>query len=112
MHELSIAQNIIEIVKENAGRLKAARVTEVAVDIGAVSGVVPEALLFAWEMTVKDTLAEASLLKINIIEPKAVCRKCGKEFEMNANFLCTYCNSSEYKVILGRELKVRSIKVE
>lgn len=112
MHELSLVQNIIEIVIEHAEKIKAKRVVEVSIDVGAVSGVVPEALEFAWELSVKNTIIEKALLKINIIEPKAVCRECKKDFKVGDIFSCPYCNSFDYDIILGKELKVNSINVE
>ena len=113
MHELSIAQNIIEIVAEYAEKMNAHRVTEVLIDVGAVSGVIPETLEFAWDLSVKNTIAEGAILKINFIEPKAVCLDCKKEFKLDDIFtICTYCNSTNYDIVLGKELKVKSIKIE
>jgi hydrogenase nickel incorporation protein HypA/HybF len=113
MHELSIAQNIIEIVAEHAAKVNAGRVTEVVLDVGAVAGVIPETLEFAWEVSVKDTIVEGAILKINFIEAKAICLECKKEFKLDDIFsICEYCNSIRYDIIQGKELKVKSIKIE
>ncbi len=113
MHELSIAQNIIEIVEEHAAKMKARHVTEIVLDIGAVSGVVPENLEFAWEVSAKNTVVEGALLKINFIEAKAVCLECKKEFELDDIYtMCPHCGSFQFEIIQGKELKVKSIKIE
>lgn len=112
MHELSIAQNIVEIITENVASHKASRVLEVTVEIGTASGVIPESLEFVWGMAVKDTVAEGAVLKIIVIEPKAVCNACHQEFGIDGSYVCPHCNSNDYEVILGRELKVKSIIVE
>lgn len=112
MHELSIAQNIVEIVTAQAENRKAGRILEVVVDIGTASGVVPDSLQFVWEMAVKDTLAEGARLKINVIEPKAVCNDCHQDFSIGSSYTCPQCGSSDYEIVLGRELKVVSIIIE
>ena len=113
MHELSVAQNIIEIVKENAEKLQAKTVTEVELDIGTISGVVKENLEFAMEVAVKNTILEGAIIKIHVIQANAKCRNCSKEFEMDDIYsMCPHCQSIEYDIISGRELKVKSIKIE
>jgi hydrogenase nickel incorporation protein HypA/HybF len=113
MHELSVAQNIIEIVVDHAVKNNADRVTEVVLDIGGVSGVIPETLEFAWEIVAKGSPAENAVLKINFIEAVAFCQECKKEFKMNDIFtICEFCGSAYYEIIRGKELKVKSIVVE
>lgn len=113
MHELSVAQNIIEIVEEHAVKMKADHVTEIVLDIGAVSGVIPENLEFAWEVSSKNTIVEGAVLKINFIKAKAVCLECKKEFNLDDIYsMCEYCNSVKYEIIQGKELKVKSIKID
>jgi hydrogenase nickel incorporation protein HypA/HybF len=112
MHELSIAENIISIVTEYAEKEKAGRILEVSVDIGAVSGVIPDALNFAWEFATGGTIAEEAILKIRLIEPRAVCRNCHNEFSLDGNYSCPICNIADFDIIMGKELKVNSIKIE
>jgi hydrogenase nickel incorporation protein HypA/HybF len=112
MHELSIAQNIIEIVTDFAKRNNAERVTEIVLDIGAVSGVIPENLEFAWEISSKGSVGEGSRLTINFIEAKAICLECKKEFKLEDIYsICEHCGSIRYDIINGKELKVKSIKI-
>ncbi|MFA6923426.1 MAG: hydrogenase maturation nickel metallochaperone HypA [Bacteroidales bacterium] len=113
MHELSIAQNIIEIVEENARKLKLKIISEVEIDVGTISGVVPENLEFAMDVSVKDTILENAKIKLNIIKAKAKCLKCSNEFEIEEIYsFCPKCNSFEFEIIQGKELKVKSIKVD
>jgi hydrogenase nickel incorporation protein HypA/HybF len=113
MHELSIAQNIIEIVEENAKDLEGGMISEVELDIGTVSGVIPETLEFALDVAVKDTILEKAKFKINIIKAKAHCNECKKEFELEDIYtLCPHCGSLQFEIISGKELKVKSIKIE
>jgi len=113
MHELSIAISIIEIAEENARREKAIVINEIELDIGTQSGVVLEALDFAMQAAVKGTLLEKAEVKINSIPAKAACTKCQHEFYVDDMFSpCPECGNPFCEIIQGRELKVRSLKVE
>lgn len=78
MHELSIAQGIIEIVEETARAHGICAVRRVHVKIGELAGVDPEALLFAWESATREGIACGSELEIERTPGKAWCTDCGK----------------------------------
>lgn len=59
MHELSIALNLVQIAEEAARKEKAERVRKVYIAVGALSGVVPEALLFEWVQFVREERTKA-----------------------------------------------------
>jgi len=113
MHELSIAQNIIEIVEENARIHKLSSVSEVDIELGTMSGVVPEVLEFSLKIAVKDTLLEKARICFQIIQAVARCNKCLKEFIPEDIYTqCPYCEGVYFDIIRGRELQVKSIKVD
>ena len=113
MHELSIAQNILEIVEENAKINKLTIISEEEIDVGAISGIVPESLEFAMDIIKKDTFLKNAEIKINIIQAKAKCIKCDATFYTEDIYsICLKCGSYELDFIQGKELKVKSIKGE
>lgn len=113
MHELSVAQNIIEIVTEHARKHNATSVSEVELTIGTISGVIPETLEFAMDVCVKNTLLEGAKIKMEIIKAKSRCLSCQQEFDMEDIYMiCPHCGSMRYEIIQGKELKVKSIKIE
>lgn len=113
MHELSIAISIIEIAEENAKREKASVINEIELDIGTQSGVVLDALEFAMQAAVIGTMLEKAAVKINSIPAKAVCMKCKHDFFVDDLFSpCPECAHPFCEITEGRELKVRSLKVE
>src|SRR2546427_12374149 len=81
MHELSIAQSIVEVVEARAAEYNAARVKGVRLKIGEASGVVTDLLTFCFEMlaSLEPTLAGAQLL-IDIVTHRAHCRHCPQKF--------------------------------
>lgn len=113
MHELSIAINIIEIAEENARREGASFISEIELEIGALSGVVLEALEFAMQSAVKGTMLEKAEVKIDKIPAKAKCVECGKIFNTDDLYTpCPECSNPFSDIIQGKELKVKSLKVE
>ncbi|MBI4946915.1 MAG: hydrogenase maturation nickel metallochaperone HypA [Bacteroidetes bacterium] len=113
MHELSIAINIIEIVEEQARGLNAESVLSVELDIGTVAGIIPDTLIFSWEIATKGTIMENSELIINTIPARARCAECNLEFEIEDLLaVCPQCSCMQYDLLQGKELKVKSINIK
>lgn len=113
MHELSITMNIIEIAEENARKANASAIYEIELDIGKQSGIVREALEFAIESAKKGTMLENAKWVINEIPAMAKCTECGVEFEPDDLFTpCPACGNPFSDIFQGKELRVKSLKVE
>ncbi len=113
MHEVSIAEEIKEIVIEKLKEHKAKKIKKIALKIGKLTSVVPDALLFAFEIISKNTPLENAKIDIDIIEIKAKCQNCKKTFSLNdIEYLCPFCNKTNLEMISGRELIIQSIEME
>ncbi len=113
MHELSIALNIVDIASTEARKAGASRVIDLNIEVGSLSGVIVEALEFAMEVAVRDTMLSGARVAIHPINAQAKCRQCGAEFEVRDYFEeCPECASLDLQITRGQELKVRSLKVE
>lgn len=112
MHELSIAQSIIEIVEETMAGQQG-KVLEVSVDIGELVAVVPESLKFCYDVVTEDSKFAGSKLIVNILPVTARCRQCTTEFRVeNFMFICPECSSVDHEMLQGQELKVNHLEVE
>lgn len=112
MHELSIAINIVDIARKETEKAGATKVTELNIDVGSLSGVVVEALEFAMEVAVRDSVLEKARVIIHPIQAQARCRSCSEEFQVSDYFeICPKCHSPDLQIIQGQELKVRNLKV-
>lgn len=111
MHELSIAVSIVEIVEEQTEAPAGIQVSEVELDIGAMSGVVIEALQFALDEAIKSSIMESAKITINKIPGKLKCLACSHEFEPE-DFItpCPKCGHLYSDVISGKEMKIKKIK--
>jgi len=110
MHEMSIAQGIIDLCSEHAdGR----RVKSLEVEIGELSTVVPEAIEFCFEACSRGTLLEGSQLNIHRIPGRGECQDCGLKTPLTELFgPCQSCGSCRVVIIAGEEMRVREIEVE
>jgi hydrogenase nickel incorporation protein HypA/HybF len=109
MHELAITQSVVETIVERTGR---ARVTAVRLVIGKVSGVLPDAVRFCFEMVAVDSPVEGARLEIDEPPGWARCRGCGGEFEPEGLVLLCQCGSADVEVLGGDELLIRAVEVE
>lgn len=108
MHELSIAQSVVEAVLERTGQRP---VTTVRLRIGRLSGVVPEALRFCFDLATVGTALEGAGLEIEEPDGSAHCRDCGRDFSVNDIILLCPCGSADVELRAGRELQVTSVEV-
>ena len=109
MHELSIACSIVELVAETAKGRKVHRVT---IEIGSLSGVVPDSIAFWFPEAARGTeVAEASL-EIREITALARCDACGAEFQTPSILTVCPCGSFRFRWLKGEELNLKSIELE
>jgi hydrogenase nickel incorporation protein HypA/HybF len=106
MHELSITQGVVEAVTERTG---SATVVSVRVRVGRLSGVVPDAMRFCFELVTAGTPLEGATLEIDRPEGRGSCRTCGAEFALPDPVLLCPCGSADVEVLTGRELAVASV---
>jgi len=110
MHEVSIAMNILQIIEEELSRNPGKNVVQVHLQIGVLSGVVPDSLLFALEASKQNGILKNAEISIEHLGAIALCPDCGNQFETEDYFgVCSQCGNSRYDIISGRELIVKSI---
>ena len=112
MHEMAIAQSILNLVIEETTGRKVKRVRTVNLKVGQLSGVVPEALGFCWQMVSQDSPAAGSKLAIEEEPLVAVCQACGEFKIEDYLFACPRCSSGDITITQGRELYLSSIEVD
>ena len=108
MHELAIAESVVDAVLR---RTKDRPVSVVRLRVGRLSGVVADALTFAYELAVVGTPLEGSALELDEPEGEAQCRDCGERFVLQDLILLCPCGSADVEVVAGRELAVASVEV-
>ncbi len=114
MHELSIAISLIELAEGAAREAGAARVTAVHLRLGALSGVVREALEFSFPIAAEGTALEGARLLIEELPLVVACAPCGRDVrpEGPGSFCCPLCGTPSATIRQGRELEIAAIEVE
>lgn len=113
MHELSIAQSLLEIVLQQCRDNGYERVETVNVRIGRASGIMPDALLFAYDAIKTDSVAHSSVLNIQEIPVTVFCNHCSREFSVEEEYVfnCPSCNGTDFILVGGRELDIVDMEV-
>ena len=113
MHEMSIAQSLMEIIREEMGKHDAKVLKSVHLQIGQLSAIVPESLSFCFQVMVEGTEMEGAKLVMDIIPLRGRCPECRKEFEIeDYHFACPTCGSARIETIAGQDLAVVDMEVE
>jgi hydrogenase nickel incorporation protein HypA/HybF len=112
MHELSIAMSILDMAEEEAGR-RNAEVDAIYVKLGALSGIVKEALLSAYELARTETTLENAQLLIEEVPVVIYCRSCRAPRSVPSiqQLSCSECETPSGEILQGRELQVVALEL-
>lgn len=112
MHEMSLTESLVEIALEEATKQGATRITRVRLDVGKLSHIEPEALVFCFEAVTKGTAADGALLEIDHTEGTGWCLDCAREVALTARFAsCPLCGRYHVQMTAGDEFKIRELEV-
>ena len=113
MHELSIAQSLVELVSDHAAREGADRVRTVHIRLGELSGF-RRALYFCFERVARGTACEGARLLIEDVPLTVHCDYCDDVKRPGAryNFRCPTCGRPTPQVVTGREMQVTAVELD
>lgn len=115
MHELSIAQKIIETAEAELNKQKASNIKKIYISVGILSGVSTEALDYSFATLIKTTPHHNCKL-ITVETPlKIKCKNCDEittfETQAELELKCKSCGQSSSNIICGKELKIDKIEI-
>jgi hydrogenase nickel incorporation protein HypA/HybF len=112
MHEVSIMAEAVRMAVESARAAGATRIIGLRLRVGKLSGVVPEAMHFAWDVVRAGTIAAEAALEIKSIAAVAWCERCGIEYECADWFTgCPHCQCPPAGLRHGRELEIEAVEI-
>jgi hydrogenase nickel incorporation protein HypA/HybF len=113
VHELSIANSLVEIVLEHVAGSDNSRVAQINLRIGALSCVHRDALLFSFELVIVDTLLAGAKLHITDLPVVIYCQKCEMLQELLGvqQFCCPDCQTPSTDIRQGQELDIESLEL-
>lgn len=113
MHELSLAQSVVEILQEEGERHGLERIERIRLRVGALRAVVPELLQTSMGFAAVGTLAEGAEVIIEEVPGRARCPACALEYPITELlFICPGCGQLGGEVLGGEELSVVEIEGE
>ncbi|MHB8384012.1 MAG: hydrogenase maturation nickel metallochaperone HypA/HybF [Candidatus Binataceae bacterium] len=108
MHELAITESVIDAVTERLGE---AKVVRIQLEIGKLSGVLPEAVRFCFDIAADGTPLGGAKLEIIETSGRALCRACGAEIELDGPIVLCPCGSANLEFTGGTELRIVEVEV-
>jgi len=114
MHEASIALSILDIVNERCNAEGYSAVESVRLRIGRAAGIMPEALIFTFDVAKAETPAQTAELIIDVVPLGGYCSGCETEFEVEESYVlsCPLCGSPAFKILKGYEMEIAEMEVQ
>ena len=113
MHELGIAQSVLDAVEAEMMHHRSAKPAAVGVRIGELAAVDPDALQFAFEALTRQTDLEGLRLEIEVRPRRHRCLDCATEFTVkDFDFRCPTCQSTRGECVSGDELELAYLELE
>lgn len=113
MHEASIALSVLKTVTEECRQRGFSTIESVRLRIGRGSGILPDALTFAFDIAKSDSIAKEAHLQIDLIPLGGRCHECGTTFEVEERFLlaCPQCHGTDFAINQGYEMNIVDMEV-
>jgi hydrogenase nickel incorporation protein HypA/HybF len=113
MHELSLAESLIELIEDEARKQGFGKVRKIWLEAGALSGVDPEALRFGFEVAAEGSCAEGAALEILRPPGEAWCFACNRTVTVAEYYDgCPHCRGHQLQVTGGQQFQLKELEVE
>ena len=112
MHEFSIMQSALDTAAEKTRAAGATQIHRLKVRVGSLSGVVPEALRFAFDALKDQTPAANAAFEIELVPAVGWCAACAAEFAADdLHYECPRCHQSSGELRRGKEMELSSLEI-
>lgn len=113
MHEMALAESVLQIIKDSARTQNFQRVRSLTLEIGKLSSVEPDAMRFCLDVVTRGSLAENAIFHIIETPGVGLCLTCNATIPMQEQYgLCPHCNSPQLKITGGNQMRVKDLEVE
>jgi len=112
MHETMVAQGVLSAILAQADELSAKPISA-KISCGQLNPINDEILNFAFEAAAKGTVCEQMKLEVVHIPLKAICKRCGKDFDFDIySPACMNCESEDFEIGPDAPLLLEEIEFE
>ena len=112
MHELSLREAVREQALAAAAAEGARRIEAITLRVGALAGVDPDALRFAFPVVMEGSIAEGAELRLEREAAICACTACGNSFQAaDGCCVCPDCGTISRRLLRGRDLRLVALEV-
>lgn len=112
MHEMSLCEGVLQVLETEAKKGNFNTVKTVWLEIGELSSVEPEAMLFSFDVVTRNSIAHGAKLEIIRVPGTAWCMQCSNSVHVKQRFDdCPDCGSAQLQVTSGDEMKIKELEV-
>ena len=113
MHEMTLAESVLQIVEDAVRREGLRRVRAVWLEIGQLSSVEPEAMRFCFDAVARDSVAEGARLEIVTTAGTAWCNGCSEPVALaELGAACPRCGGYRLRLTEGTGMRVMELEAE
>jgi hydrogenase nickel incorporation protein HypA/HybF len=113
MHEMGIAQNILDIAVATAQKEGATKITRINLVAGELRGIEPMQLTFCFAIVAKDSMASGAYLNVEQVPVSGHCNDCKADFTIeDYAYVCPKCGSTKIEITGGTELRLKDIEID
>jgi len=113
MHEMSLAEGVLQLIEDSARQQNFSSVSTVWLEIGELSGVEVEAMKFCFDAVTRDSVAQGARLEIITLPGTGWCMACAVTVPMSEVFgECPHCGGHQMQVTGGTEMRLKELEVE
>ena len=113
MHEMSVAESLLELIEDEGRSQGFVRVKKIRVKLGALGHIEPEALRFCFDAVSHGSIAEGAHLDLETVAGKGWCSGCGRTVPIAERYdICPECGKSDVRMTAGDELRLAELEVD
>ena len=113
MHEMSLCENILQTLQQQADAQQYCKVKTVWLEIGALAGVEVDALQFSFDSVMQGSIADQARLEITHIAGQAFCSACAKPVPIQQRYdACPECGHFPLRIVSGDQMRIKKLEVE
>jgi len=112
MHEISLAEGVLELIEDAARRQNFSKVATVWLEIGQLAAVEPEAMRFCFDAVTRGSLADGAELRIVEVPGSGWCNRCSVSVALSEVFAaCPRCGAYQVQLTGGTQMRVKELEV-
>ncbi|QWF72212.1 hydrogenase maturation nickel metallochaperone HypA [Methylomonas paludis] len=113
MHEISLCENVLLALEQQALAQQFSKVNRICLEIGVLAAVDIEAFRFGFAAVMRGSLAEQAVLEISELPARGRCLNCGVESVIQQRYdVCPQCGAAPLQISSGEQMRIKELEVE